>query len=448
MDAVDLDHRHRTYDGWIPPTVASLLLEHGHVGVVRDQADAGDWYCAHRLAQAATSQEAALALLAPFVATGWPRAVGTVAGLLATWDRVEEAVALLRRPARSGDRRAARQLAPLLARLGRIDEVVTVLGPRAADPALAGVLVEVTAGHGRDAEIAALLPAVGVGATDPFGPGSSDAWNTVPLHATLLERQGLVDEAADLLRRHVHVDGVMYADHAQQLAHLLARHDREADLRAFVADGGEEYALAALADHLEQQQRVEEAVETLRRAAGDPADPHVALHLAELLVRHGRRVEAVEVLRPVPHTMGGDPEWIMRPLCRWLVDEGRCDEALAYIDDFHARYGGTIGERLRERAEVHAHRGRPAEAFAEVRAAGPVGRELVAGLEELFPGYDHGFEFADSPGDEAHDGTLAGTVARAERLVRRGEPDRAVALLRDRFDSPEALRRDRLRPRA
>ncbi|MFE5720903.1 tetratricopeptide repeat protein [Streptomyces erythrochromogenes] len=444
MDPVDLDRRHRTYDGWIPPTVAALLLEYGHLGVLRDQADAGDWFCAHRLARAAADRGEALALLEPFVAAGWMPALRTVAGLLAEWDRVDEAVALLGGPAGSGDRRAALQLAPLLARLGRIDEVVALLGPRAADQASAETLVEVTAGHGRDAEIAALLPAVGVGATDPFERGSSDAWNTVPLHATLLERQGRVDEAADLLRRHVHVDGVMYADHAQQLAGLLARHGREAGLRAFAADGGEEYALFALADHLEARHRVDEAVETLRRAAGVPAGPHVALHLAELLVRHGRRAEAIEVLRPVPHTMGGDPEWILRPLCRLLADEGRPDEALAYVDDFYARHGGTAGERLRERAEVHAHCGPPGEAVADLRAAGPVTRYVVEALEELLPGHDLGIGCADDLDGEALDGTSAGAIARAERLVRRGEPERAVALLRDRLDGPKVLRREHL----
>ncbi|MGW7030008.1 tetratricopeptide repeat protein [Streptomyces xanthophaeus] len=452
MDAADLDRRHRTYDGWIPPTVAALLLEHGHRGILRAQAGGGDWFCADLLAQAAAAadpgpagQEAALALLEPFAATGWMQAVGTVAGLLTAWDRVDEAITVLRRPADSGDRQAARQLARLLARQDRIDELVALLGPRAADQALAESLVELTAGRGRDAEIAGLLPPVGVGPTDPFGRGPCDDWDTVPLHATLLERQGRVDESAGLLHRHVHVDGVMYADHAEQLAGLLARHGREAELRAFAAAGGEEYALMALADHLEQQQRIDEAADVLR-AADAPGNPHTALHLAELLTRHGRRGEAIEALRPVPHTMGGDPEWIIRPLCRLLVDEGRSDEALAYIDDFYARHGGSSVERLLERAEVHAYRGHPERAAAELRSAGPVPRHVVRLLSESFPDRAHLYEASGlGPGrDDADDGTVRGAVAHAEFLVRQGEPERAVAFLRDRLDGPKELRRAHL----
>ncbi|GGT38090.1 hypothetical protein [Streptomyces chromofuscus] len=97
--------------------------------------------------------------------------------------------------------------------------------------------MELTADHRRDAEIAAMLPAISVGPTVPFDPWGSDGWDTIPLHTTLLVRQGRIDEAADLLRRHVHVDGVTYADHAQQLAGLLSRHGREAEPRAFAADG-------------------------------------------------------------------------------------------------------------------------------------------------------------------------------------------------------------------
>ncbi|WP_327412061.1 hypothetical protein [Streptomyces sp. NBC_01233] len=299
--------------------MASLLMERGHFGILHSQAAAGDWFCAHRLAQATLEddpeppgRQTALALLEPFVATGWMKAVSTVVGLLAEWDRLDEAIALLRRPADSGHRQALRQLATLLARQGRIDEVIALLGPRATDLVLAESLVELTADHGRDEEIAALLPAVSVGPPDPFEPWRSDDWDTVPLHATLLERQGRVDEAVSLLHGHVYVDGVMYADHAQQLACLLARHGREAELREFAADGGEEYALAALADHLEERQRIDDAVDTLR-AADVSGNPHVALHLSELLARHGRRSEAIDTAWRTgsitfPEEGDGDPD--------------------------------------------------------------------------------------------------------------------------------------------
>lgn len=425
MDAADLDHRHRTYDGWIPPTVVALLHELGHQGILRDAAARGDWFCAQRLAEAAfeqgpEEQAAALAMLQPFAATGWWPAVRAVAGLLADRGRADEAIAVLRPLADTGCREAVRDLAGLLARQGNIDQVVALLGPRTADALLAGELVELVAGHGRDAEIAALIPALGVGPTTPFDTGGSDAWNTVSLHATLLERQGRVDEAAALLSRHVQVDGVVYADHAEQLARLLARHGREAELRACTVEEGGEYARTALLLFLEERDRITEAVALLQEPA-EAGDPHAAFELAQLLARHGRHVEAVEVLRPVAETAGGDSDWIIHLLCRVLVDAGRADDALTYVDDYFARHGGNRHERALMRAEVMKRWGRAADAEAE-----------------LAP-------FAASDEDLLRSGTVAGAIALAERLVRRGEPQRAVTHLRDRLDGTQVLRREHLR---
>ncbi|MFJ9447891.1 tetratricopeptide repeat protein [Kitasatospora sp. NPDC101235] len=359
-------------------------------------------------------------MLQPFAATGWWPAVSTVAGLLTDWERVDEAIVLLRPLADTGHRHALRDLARLLARQGHLDQVVTLLGPRAADLLLAEELVKLAVGHGRDAEIAELLPEVGAGPADPFDPWGSDALDTVPLHATFLERQGRIDEAILLLAKHVRIEGVVYADHAEQLAHLLARHGREAELRAFPVEDGEEYALAALADLLEKQDRIPDAVALLRQSART-GNPHAAFGLAELLARHGRHSEAVEVLRAVAETAGGDCDWIIHLLCRILVDTGQADDALAYVDDYFARHGGTRHEQALMRAEVMKLCGRAMEAEAELAA------------------------FAGSDEELLRSGTVHGAIALAERLVRRGEPQRAVAHLRDRLDGAKVLRGEHLR---
>ncbi|MFF4429533.1 tetratricopeptide repeat protein [Streptomyces sp. NPDC001513] len=420
MERSDLDHRHRTYDGWIPPTVAALLHEYGHHDVLRHAATNGDWFCARRLAEAAAEsgpdgRTAALLLLQPFAATGWWPAVDTVAGLLAEWERHDEAIVLLRPLADTGHRYALRGLARLLARQDRFDQVVALLGPRAADLLLAEELVELAAGHGRDAEIAAVLPDLGTGPTDPFESWSSDAVDTVPLHARFLELQGRIDEAIHLLGRHVCVDGLVYADHAEQLARLLGRHGREAELRAFPADGGEEYALAALVQLLEEQDRISEAVDLLRQPA-DTGNPHAAFGLAELLARHGHHDEAVDVLRTVAETAGGDSDWIIHLLCRILVDSGRADDALTYIGDYFTRHGGNRQEQALMRAEVMRLSGRAVDAEAELA------------------------EFTRSDEELLRSGTVEGAIALAERLVRRGQPHRAVVHLRDRLDGPKVVR--------
>ncbi|WP_405709756.1 MULTISPECIES: tetratricopeptide repeat protein [unclassified Streptomyces] len=420
MDAVDLDHRHRTYDGWIPPAVARALHEHGHDGILREAAAHGDWFCAHRLAETAAAdggpgrRTEALALLEPFASTGWWPAVRAVGRLLADWGRLDEAAELLRPHAGTGDREAVREFAKLLALQGHIDCLVALLGPRTADGSLAEVLVELTEGYGRDDEIAALLPPVGVGATVPFEPSATDAWDTVPLHARLLERQGRVDEAAALLGRFVTVDGIVFAGHAGQLATLLARHGREAELRARLVEDGAEYALTALARFLEERGRAEEAVALVRRYSSE-GSPHAAFELAGLLARHGRHDEAIEVLRRVAETAGGDADWIIRLLCRVFVEAGREGEALAYVDDYFARHDGHRDEHAWARAHILELCGRAEEADADLSLQAPV--------EELLSS-----------------GTTGGAIAVAERLVRQGEPEKAIAHLRDRLDGTRRLR--------
>lgn len=421
MDAVDLDHRHRTYDGWIPPAVAEALHERGYHGILREAAAHGDWFCAHRLAEVAVAdggsgrRTEALALLEPFASTGWWPAVRTVGRLLADWGRLDEAAELLRPHAGTGDREAVREFASLLARQGHIDHVVALLGPRTADSSLAEVLVELTAGHGRDDEIAALLPPVGVGATVPFEPPwATDAWDTVPLHARLLERQGRVDEAAALLGRFVSVDGIVFAGHAQQLATLLARHGREAELRACLVEDGAEYALTALARFLEERGRAEEAVALLRQYSSE-GDPHAAFELAELLARHGRHDEAIEVLRRAAESAGGDADWIIHLLCRVFVEAGREGEALVYVDDYFTRHDDHPDEHAWARAHILKLCGRAEETDAELSPQVPA--------EELL-------SF----------GTMGGVIAEAERLVRQGQPEKAIAHLRDRLDGTRRLR--------
>ncbi|MFE4920872.1 tetratricopeptide repeat protein [Streptomyces sp. NPDC056661] len=420
MDAVDLDHRHRTFDGWIPPAVVAALHEHGHDGILREAAARGDWFCAHRLAEVAVAdggsdgQTEALALLEPFASTGWWPAVRTVGRLLADWERLDEAAELLRPYAGTSDREAVREFARLLARQGHIDHVVALLGPRTADGSLAEVLVDLTEGHGRDDEIAALLPPVGVGATVPFEPWATDAWDTVPLHARLLERQGRVDEAAALLGRFVSVDGIVFAGHAQQRATLLARHGREAQLRACLAEDGAEYARTALAHFLEGRGRVEEAVAMLRQYSNE-GNPHAAFELAELLARHGRHDEAIEVLRRAAETAGGDADWIIHLLCRVFVEAGREGEARAYVDDYFARHDGHPDEHAWARTHIRELCGRTEEAEAGLSPQAPA-EELL-----LF-------------------GTTGGVIAQAERLVRQGEPEKGIAHLRDRLDGTRRLR--------
>src|SRR5947207_10896469 len=160
MEANDLDRRYRTNDGWLSSDVAAALVEHGYLDLVRREAEHGDFHCADalgRLLRARGEGDTAVEVYRPFVGTGWWVAVERIASILAERETADAAIALVRPLAEAGERLAVVRLAGLLARQGRIGEVFTVLCSGLADWYLAQALVELTAGLGRDDEVAQLL---------------------------------------------------------------------------------------------------------------------------------------------------------------------------------------------------------------------------------------------------------------------------------------------------
>ncbi|GAA4250399.1 tetratricopeptide repeat protein [Dactylosporangium darangshiense] len=212
----------------------------------------------------------------------------------------------------------------------------------------------------------------------------------------VLERQGRVGDAVALLQAHLR-SGEAPLNYVEQLADLLARHNREAEQRDLAAGPGDEGAAFRLAGWLEEQARADEAIDVLRPLA-TAGSPNAAAALAGLLVRHGRVDEAIEVLRPVPQATA-DPECIVDMLCNLLIDQGRADEALAVIEDLAARGGGTRIDIARERSKVLARSGQVEQAIAQLR------------------------DFADSGADYV-------TTMLADLLVDAARADEAVAVLR------------------
>ncbi|MFF2146407.1 hypothetical protein [Kitasatospora sp. NPDC058190] len=202
MNSADLDYRTRTQSGCIPPHLVSRLLELGHAGEVEFQAGRGEWCCAREWAQLLDGRgrpEEALAVLAPYVATGWWTAAEAAAELLEARGRVDEAIALARPHAEGGDRLAMDSFARLLARHGRGDEAFTLLRPHVENWLLAEALVDVAEGTGRHEEAAELLTArieaVRRCSSESCGGHGVEPSNTVGLLASIRERQGRVDEA-------------------------------------------------------------------------------------------------------------------------------------------------------------------------------------------------------------------------------------------------------------
>jgi tetratricopeptide (TPR) repeat protein len=416
MDAEELDRRHRTSDGWLPCDVATALVEHGHLELVRREAERGDFHCADalgRLLAARGEGDAAVAAYRPFAGTGWWVAVERIVGILTEQETVDAAIALVRPLAEAGERRAVVRLATLLAAQGRIDEVFRVLRPGLADSYLAGALVELTSGRGRDDEVAASLR--------PFADAGRKAFEG--LLATVLDRQGRVDEAVGLLLASLRGGSSYYVNHAEQLADILARHDPDA-LAGFVAGDGGEYAAYRLADLFEEHGRVDEAVGVLSPFAV-AGNTNAAGVLADLLARHGRADEAIQVLRPAAMA---DPECLIRPLCTLLIGQGRLDDALVVIDEVAAQSGLDPVDLRMERIEVLVEGGQTEQAIADLRAdLDAAGGYARARLAELLTD-------AGRP-DEAIAVLLPNRErwirsALAKLLIRQGRPEEAVVVIR------------------
>lgn len=429
MKAADLARRFRNYEGWLPPAVADRLAEHGHLDELRRLAERGDWCCADRLARALFERrepEAAIRALRPFVDTGWWQAVRVVVDFHDSRGETDAAIALARGALDKGSPSRIERLAALLAKRGRVDEAMALLRPHAGEHVVLSALVELTEGHGYDGELTAMVREQMEADSPARSWNPARSWYAAPLLATLLERQGQVDEAREALTRCAFGEHGVFVNAVEQLADMLARHGRERQLRDLVAGAGGEHAVFRLAVWLESLDRVDEAVEAMRPFAAD-GSPNVAAALAELLTRHGRADEAIEVLRPVPRLMGGDPEWLVGILCRLLVERGRADEALAAIDDLAAHYGHMWIELLFERLEVLARSGRVEQAIAELHAhpegATWYGNSKLADLLVLAGRPDEAIRMLESADDSAWT-----TANLAVLLIDRGRVEQALAL--------------------
>ncbi|RPE38651.1 hypothetical protein EDD90_1571 [Streptomyces sp. Ag109_O5-1] len=305
-------------------------------------------------------------MLTPYLATGWWRAARSVAELFEGWERVDEAIEVVRSNVGSGGLSAVKDFALLLARHGRGDEAFDLLLPYVGDWLVAEALVKVGAGLGRFEEVANLLIArIDAGRETgwpDFGGRHTEPSNALELLATVREQQGRVDEAIDLLRKRE----ITSVNGRDQLADLLARHDRIEELREYAATESLGDAAQCLAEYLEQRGDVAGAVEAYRSLSPDRS-PNTAVALAQLLARHDRGNEAIELLRTLPSAAGGDDDWVVDALCTLYVDQGRVEEGLAHLDDRRTRLGCEEVEFFRLRSKLLVACGRREQAIEEAQ---------------------------------------------------------------------------------
>ncbi|MEV0136575.1 hypothetical protein AB0H83_50145 [Dactylosporangium sp. NPDC050688] len=423
----------------LPRMVVRLLAEHGHLDLLRREAEDGDYECAEALARLLRARgeppAAALMLLRPFVGTDWAaRVVDDYAGYLAESGDVDAAMVMLRPYADEGQLEAVERLGTLLIRQGRADDVLAMLRQGLDDYMYpVDVPVELTRGLGRDDEVIELLRA----RIDAGRLGLES------LLASVLERDGRLEEAIAAVSDSLREGSYDVAD-AEHLADLLARHDPAALAQYAAGDdrNGRRYGAHRLARWHEEQGRIDDAVAVLapraarvRRMHEQHGLPHYAAAaelgrvvrqdepflLADLLARHGRVDEAVTVLR----TAAVAKPSLLRPLCVLLIEHDRLDEARAAVAEVVAEvWPDPVKVRL-EWIEALVECGRYEQAIAELRTDPEVGsgyaRERLAALLT-----DHG------PPDEAiamlspaAEGWQRMLLAKA--LIRAGRVEEAIA---------------------
>lgn len=438
MDAAVLDHQARTLTGCIPPLLVARLLDLGHGEEVVFQAGRGEWFCAREWARVLGDQgrqAEALEVIAPYVATGWWPAARAQAELLENWGRSEEAIALAQPYAAAGAL-PLEFFARLLARHGRQDEALALLSAGIEDWLLATALVEVSEGAGRDEDIAALLTAqipAEHRCDSPWCCRGLDADTAIGLVAAIRERQGRVDEAIALLstRR------ITSVNNHDQLADLLARHDRIEELREYAASEYHGHAARRLAEVLEERGDVESAIAVYRHPGDSPARRYRgSCQLAELLTRHGRNDEAIEVMRTLADSPGGTDDWIVDTLCTLYADHGRARDGLAYLDILKARHDGEEEwEFFRIRLRLMTDRGLLDEAVEQARAH-PEGNTWYAAwtISDLLAEAGRTEEAVAVL--EAH--APANSSALASHLINLGRIKDAVTILQERKYEPAA----------
>lgn len=217
----------------------------------------------------------------------------------------------------------------------------------------------------------------------------------------------------------------------EQYADILARHDREAELREFVDGPGAVHAASRLSLHLEERGRVDDAVDALRPfVATGGLNP--ALGTAEILFRHGRVDEAVELLCPEPGLEYYEA-WVLQSLFIQPIECGRAEEALAMVEGL-----APVADMPVELFGLHvwllSELGRADRAIGEVRERADADSSIMRGhlvdLLTLTGRLDEAIEIL-TPSRMEWD-----VATRASLLVRVGRVKEAVATWHDRDITP------------
>ncbi|GAA0713276.1 hypothetical protein GCM10010199_12180 [Dactylosporangium roseum] len=362
----------------------------------------------------------------------------------------------LRAQADAGSKDAAKRLVELLAKQGRLDDLKSWAD--AGSPAAALQAAHMMARRGEADEAIDLLR--------PHADGKDVGW----YFAGLLREHGRIDE----LRSRADAGD---EPSARELAKLLGKSDDIEELRTR-AELGDRNAAWEASLLLRRQERIDDAISVLAPYA---SDPNLGAMLARLLDQQDRVAEAIDVLRR--HVDAHVPKAVRR-LADLLAEHGRTDEAVevlqahgsaAFVADLLRAHGNidqlqalaAAGDERAaiELAELHIERNLLEEAAAVLRTSAESGsrsaaRKLADLLskrgqsEELRARSEAGDKFAESALNKllADRADLVGLRSRADAgdseaarslarlLAQRGSIDEAIDALRSHTSHAEAAR--------
>ncbi|MBC9719622.1 hypothetical protein H9Y04_44860 [Streptomyces sp. TRM66268-LWL] len=342
MNVDDLEWQVRTLGG-IPPALVTVLREKGRLDVlIRAASERDMWFCAEAAVEELCSAgefERAQAVLTPFVAAGWHHARWAMADVLHAAGRTREALDLVR-PDAAGlqSERVCQKYAVLLAKADHVDEAIDVLVPHLNENWIRGYLIDITEGQDRDGRVLELLTPYAEGARRAQGEARFNHPGNLSQEqrSLVLERAGRVDEAIELLGSDITAGRFVYQNTLEAYAELLVRHHRIDELRDFGTGEHARVGLPRYARALEQAGLVDEAEAVLRQFIASQEYPgHYRWALIEMLARHDRLDDAIEVARP---TFEYHDDSLLESILHLLQEAGRADDAIALLDERSPEY--------------------------------------------------------------------------------------------------------------